>query len=126
MIYLDSSAILTLIFGESHSKKLATALSDEVLVSSLIAHVEVHRALRRTDTPAQSALEILDRINFLEFDNNTARTAELVPGKNLASLDAIHIATAYLAGVTAFVSYDARQKTFAEAMGLRTLSPGMN
>ncbi|MEY4347875.1 MAG: hypothetical protein RIS43_294 [Actinomycetota bacterium] len=126
MIYLDSSAILTLIFGETHSKKLEATLSNEVLGSSLVAHVEIHRAIRRTDTAMQDALGIVDRINFLEFDTSIARTAELVPGKHLASLDAIHIATAHLAGVNAFVTYDARQKSFAEEMGLRTLSPGMN
>ncbi|MEY4323037.1 MAG: hypothetical protein RL410_818 [Actinomycetota bacterium] len=126
MIYLDSSAILTLIFGETHSKKLDATLADEVLATSLIAHVEIHRAMRRNDTFMQDALGIIDRINFLEFDTPVARTAELVPGNHLASLDAIHIATAYLAGVKAFVTYDARQKSFAEEMGLRTLSPGMN
>jgi predicted nucleic acid-binding protein len=41
---------------------------------------------------------------------------------SIRSLDAIHVATALVAGLTDFASFDARQRLAAEEMGLKLVA----
>lgn len=126
MIYLDTSAILSLIFKDTNSAALLEYLEKKSVASSLLAHVEIHRALRRIDLPFGHANELSERITYLNFKSTVARLAEAFPDKHLATLDAIHIATAISNDFSTFVTYDKRQASAAIAAGLTVIAPGVD
>jgi predicted nucleic acid-binding protein len=47
----------------------------------------------------------------------------LLPGRNLRSLDALHVAAALRVGADVMITYDTRQADAAGASGLRVESP---
>jgi predicted nucleic acid-binding protein len=132
VIYLDSSAITKLIRPEAQSAGLhawLTAHVDRTLVSSVLAEIEVSRALRRAD-PARlvSVPTILAKINRVEIDAVVRATAAAYEDPHLRSLDAIHLASAQsliLEGLslTAFVTYDKRLLDAARGAGLPVAAP---
>ena len=132
MIYLDSSAIVKLIRVEKESPALRDWLNAraEPPVTSVLAEVEVPRALRRS-APAQLAAlpGVLARISRIEMDSSVRATAGAYVTDALRSLDAIHLATAemLIAGgrlVSAFITYDKRQAAAVEAAGIGVAAPG--
>jgi uncharacterized protein len=133
VIYLDSSAIIKLIRPEAQSAQLhawLTAHSDRTLVSSVLAEIEVLRALRRAD-PARlaSVPTILAKINRVEIDVVVRATAAAYGEPQVRSLDAIHLASAQslvLEGLSlsAFVTYDKRLLATARDVGFSVANPG--
>ena len=131
MLYLDTSALVKLIRREPESIALADWLDAKApapWVSSSLVEVELPRALRRTsaallvDVPA-----IIARIARYEIDELVRSTAAFYPDPALGSLEAIHLATArtvFGSQLTAFVSYDERLLSMAQAFNLPTQSPG--
>ncbi len=61
---------------------------------------------------------------LIELDPTIFRQAGLLPGANLRSLDALHLAAAVQAGADAMVTYDERQAEACRTIGLPTISPG--
>ena len=105
MIYLDSSAVVKMIRPEAESRDLVEWLNgrNEATVSSVLAEVEVPRALWAA--------------------------AGAYRTEALRSLDAIHAATAEVLvasgkSVSAFVTYDTRQAAAVEATGIPVAAPG--
>lgn len=132
MIYLDSSAIVKLIKVEAESPDLRDWLNgqDTPPVTSVLAEVEVPRALRRSG-PAHLAVMpgVLARISRIDIDASVRATAAAYLDDALRSLDAIHLATAevLLASgktVSAFVTYDKRQAAAVASIGIPVASPG--
>ncbi len=132
MIYLDSSAIVKLIKIEPESRALADWLNEqnEAPVTSVLAEVEVPRALRRS-APARLAVMpvVLARIVRIEMDASVRATAGAYVTDALRSLDAVHLATAEVlvaAGkaVRAFVTYDVRQAAAVQDVGIPVEMPG--
>lgn len=129
MIYLDSSAVLKLLFEEAESVALAAWLSerrDVPAVSSELAKVEVVRAARRLDSgvvPAARAL--VAQLDLVPLRGAIVDSAAEVEPPVLRSVDAIHLASvlSIRAELTAFVAYDARLRAAAEAAGVETVSP---
>jgi len=66
----------------------------------------------------------IDAEAVLEPDAVTYRTAGLLPGTHLRSLDALHVAAALQGDCRAMVSYDLRQSDAARAAGLQVEAPG--
>ena len=131
MIYLDTAALVKLVRREVASDALVDWIgdhSDELLVSSTLAEVELPRALRRTEPALLAAVPaLLNRIAVYEIDDLVRATAAAYDDPSLRSLDAIHLATADAVlgdDLTAFVSYDRRLLAAATALGLSTTSPG--
>ena len=132
MIYLDSSAIVKLIRVERESAALRDWLNarTEPPVTSVLAEVEVSRALRRSAPVHLAAMPgVLARISRVEMDASVRATAGAYVTDALRSLDAIHLASAemLIAGgrsVSAFVTYDKRQAAAVEAVGIRVEAPG--
>ena len=130
-LYLDSSAVVKLVQREAESDALRRFLrrqrSDQ-LVTSTLARVEVVRAIRpgggRAVSQARRQLarlsQIVVSVELLD------RAADLAPDVLLRSLDAIHLASAELAGddLRAVVTYDHRMGDAARALGLSVESPG--
>jgi predicted nucleic acid-binding protein len=129
LLYLDSSAIVKLVWREPETGALLEVLSEwPERVSSEVARVEVSRAVRRAGgdpDDIRRAGEILDRLGLIHVDAEVLSiAAEVSPGE-LRSLDAIHLATALSLGddLGALAVYDERLARAATANGLITLSP---
>jgi len=129
MIYLDSSALLKLLFEESESASLAQWISERAgtpMVSSELARLEVVRATRRLDAdvvPAARAL--LSQLDLIPINGALIDEAADVGEPLLRTLDAIHLASALSirGDLTAFVAYDNRLVGAAEAAGIESIRP---
>lgn len=125
--YLDSSAILKYVFAEPERPAMVKALTSQA-ISSELARLEVKRAVYRIN-PKDIALanEELSRVNFVSISNQVLTVAESFTGSvTLATLDAIHVATAISLGnqIEGIITYDKQMVTNAGLMGIKVLSPG--
>ena len=128
-LYLDSSAIVKLVAPEAESTALLQFIEpyDERL-SSVLARVEVHRAIRRahgTAAERRRADRVLERIALVRIDDPILALASRVSPPDLRSLDAIHLATALSAGdaIAGVVTYDDRFARAAAAARIRVFAP---
>jgi predicted nucleic acid-binding protein len=128
--YLDTSAIVKLVVVEPETDDLLEALSSwPERVSAALAEVEVHRALRRINASASQharAAAILDALVLIRLDDAMLAKAGALEGRELRSLDAIHLAAALTLGddPAAFVTYDARLARAAARLSLPVAHPG--
>jgi predicted nucleic acid-binding protein len=131
--YVDSSAIVKLIWSEAESSALAEfVLSDErsakTLITSAVSRIEVLRATRRRDGSLLSrAREVLETFSEFEITEGIMEKAAIVGSPHLRTLDAIHLATAMenASGMRALITYDTRLAQAARELGLPVASPGM-
>ena len=131
--YVDSSAIVKLIWSEAESRALAEfVLSDEraakTLITSAVSRTEVLRATRRRDESLLGrAREVLETFSEFEITDSIVETAAIVGSAHLRTLDAIHLATAMenASGMRALISYDTRLAQAAREVGLPVASPGV-
>ena len=129
MIYLDSSALLKLLFEEPESAALTLWLSQRSgspVVSSQLAKTEVVRAARRIDAnvvPAARAL--MSQLDLIPLTAGLIDEAADAGEPLLRTLDAIHLASALSIrdDLTAFVAYDRRLAAAAEAAGIEAIRP---
>lgn len=130
MIYLDSSALLKLLFEEGESVALErwlAAREETPAVSSELARIEVIRATRRLNADAlPEARALLDELNLIPLSTSLVYEATEVGDLMLRSLDAIHLASALSirADLSAFVAYDIRLGDAAGNAGLESIRPG--
>ena len=129
LIYLDSSGILKLIVLDRETPALLSFLADHPeRASSVLARVEVLRALRRAGASASErrrAVDVLARIALLHVDDDILESAAELESADLRSLDAIHVATALSIKeeLTGVVTYDERFSTAARRVGLSVFAP---
>ena len=127
MIYLDTSAMLKLLFDEAGSMGLRDYLSnDAALVSSTLLVVEGRRGVLRRAPERIAKLDLLlTQVKTVAISDTIIESASRLPSPMLRSLDAIHLATALLIreDVDALVSYDDRLTAAATAHGLKTATP---
>ena len=122
--YVDTSVLVAAIAPDERHH--ATALrwirrQSGGLVTSVLAEVELRRALSRRDAPPallRVAKQLLEGCELIEVSQAIRATASDVRPRIVRSLDAIHIATALVAGLQDFATYDLRQRVGAEEMGL--------
>ncbi len=131
--YVDTSAYLCVLLGETGWQKLAAELDGAELLSSVLLVLESERTLvhlsragRLTPTELQDSLDRLDR----DLDHFALRdlTFELCRGRVMPivstprSLDLAHLRTAawfhQRQALTRFVSLDAPQNQAARELGL--------
>ncbi|MBC7463553.1 MAG: type II toxin-antitoxin system VapC family toxin [Actinobacteria bacterium] len=124
--YLDSSAILKLVFKEPLSKALRSALSSAP-ISSTLARIEVMRVVQRTNPKdLVTARNAFAKLTFIPINESVIRIAENFPdAPTLRSLDAIHIASALLvqSSIEGLITYDTNMAITAQEFGLKVLSP---
>jgi uncharacterized protein len=129
VIYLDSSALLKLLFEEDESAALAQWISGHTgtpMVSSELARVEVIRAARRLDAdvvPAARAL--VSQLDLIPLSGGVIGEAADAGDPLLRTLDAIHL-TSMLSirnDLTALIAYDNRLIGAAEAVGIPAVRP---
>ena len=130
MIYLDTSAMLKLVFGEDESAALrqwlGTDQGDAPLASSDLTRVEVMRACHRVDVAhIPLAQTVLAQLDLVPLDRALLDAAADLPARHLRTLDALHLATAMSLGeaLDVFVAYDARLLEAARDAGLPVASP---
>jgi len=130
VIYLDSSALLKLVFEEDESAALERWLARRARtpkVASELAKVEVVRAARRVDADAVSdARALVSQLDLIPLTGAVVEQAADVGTPLLRSLDALHLASALSVqeDLTAFVAYDDRLYDAAHAAGLGPVRPG--
>lgn len=129
MIYLDSSALLKLLFEESESEALAVWISERAsipMVSSEVAKVEVIRAARRLDANAvPAARALVSQLDLIPISGGLIEEAADAGEPLLRTLEAMHLASvlSIRAHLTAFVAYDNRLATAAQGVGVEVTRP---
>ena len=129
VLYLDSSAIVKLVVPEPETRALVeTIRSDPETVSSVLARVEVLRAVRRAGARravADRAEAILLRMALVRLEEGVVTTASKLRPLELRTLDAIHLATALSLApqLSSLITYDARLASAARAAGLTVHLP---
>ena len=126
--YLDTSAAAKLLVEEAESDALASYLdgaveSGDVVGSSRLLETELRRMATRVAIPHERVTLVLERLDLLLPDDEVFRSAGLLPGAALRSLDALHVAAALRWGADAVVTYDERQALAVRAVGLEVVAP---
>ena len=127
--YIEASAAAKLLVSESASTALATRLNqlaagEETVISCVLLETELRRLAMREELPQTAVTAVLDRFDLVELDRDVYREAGLLPGRNLRSLDALHVAAALRVGADVMITYDTRQALAAQASGLPVEAPG--
>ena len=128
VVYLDSSALIKLVFDESESEAVSTLVgSRPTRVSSVIARVEVMRAAASVQDRAvlHQARVVMAGVNFIRPDDRILTAAINCEPPELKSLDAIHLATALSLGhhLAGMVVYDRRLADAARHQGITVWAP---
>ena len=129
MIYIDTSALVKLLFEEPESLALTNWLTSRAnvpKVSSDLSTVELLRTCQRIDEGAlDDARRLLGGIDLLPIDHVVVEQAAAIAPRELRSLDAIHLASALSLkpDLTGFLAYDARLCSAAARAGLLVVSP---
>jgi predicted nucleic acid-binding protein len=126
-VYLDTSAVGRLLLGESGAPAILRALGAfEQLVASRLMRIELRRLAMRTGRVVE-ADQLLAGVAFIPLDGDILAAAETIPPVTVATLDAVHLASAVRlsrAGrLDAVMTYDARLADGAREHGLSVLSP---
>ena len=134
-LYLETSAVLTWLFGESDAEQVRSVVDGaKTIATSELTLTECERALIRaehqallTGGDAQRLRGLLSRakrawVRMAVSDRVLARAAQSFPAEPVRTLDAIHLATA-LELTKAFpelrvLSFDRRVIDNAEALGI--------
>ena len=130
LLYLDSSALVKLVLPEAETGPLLGALSHwPERISSVIAGVEVLRAVRRAgagERVRERAERVISGIGLVRVDEAVLAGAARLEPPDLRTLGAIHLATALSAGedLGAMICYDARLAQAAARLGVTTIAPG--
>lgn len=127
MIYIDTSALLRVIFPDDTTPALQRYLGrDPALVSSALLRVEARRGtVRRAPLRLPQVDVVLSEVEVVGIGDAVVESAGRLSDPNLRSLDAIHLATALLINedVDALLTYDIRLADAARAHGLEVVSP---
>ena len=130
-VYLDSSAIVKLVVPEPETDALRSSLGRwPDRLSSALARVEVHRALRRAGASRAvraRADAVLSGLVLIRIDDRVLSHACSFKEPMLRALDAIHLASALSLGddPEAFMTYDARLARAAANLRLHVQHPGI-
>jgi len=129
VIYLDSSALMKLVRAEEETAPLQEWLRTQAEVpvtTSELGRVEVLRAARRVGGEALTeAQAVIGDIDLVPLDQGVQDLACDIGEPLLRTLDAVHLASAVLLKdeLIAFVAYDHRLASAAQAAGLPTTTP---
>lgn len=125
-LYVDTSALVPIARDETYTEWAIARLSGQVLMSSVIAEVELARFARRVDVDDAKVEEISSKLTTLAVSDGVIQAAKVVSGR-LKSLDAIHLGTwaqARAFGLDCdFVTADRRLVAAAREIGARVIHP---
>jgi hypothetical protein len=130
LIYLDASALVTLVSGHPYLLELREFLAARPgmpMATSTIGFVETVRTLDRVgDFPTVMRDLVQDFTEILVTEEVRDAAAQLPRGAR--TLDAVHIASAQIIGpvLDSLVSYDKRMLDIARSVGLPVAAPGLD
>jgi predicted nucleic acid-binding protein len=131
-VYLDASALVKLVAREAETDALMAWLRDRpVRMTSVLSKIEVMRAARRVAAETEDrsvvgrASAVIASVAVAGVSDAIAARAGVADPLTLRSLDAVHLATAVLAGpLDSFVAYDERLADAARVAGINVAQPG--
>lgn len=129
MIYLDASALVTLIAGRTFASELRDRLAARPgmpMGTSTVGFVETVRTLDQIgDYPTAMSDLVRGFTEILLTEEVRDAAAQL--SSRVRTLDAVHIASAQALGdaLDVLVSYDRRMLDTARSVGLPVASPGL-
>ena len=128
VVYLDSSALIKLIFEEPETSGLADFLDAwPTRTSSSLASVEVLRTAQLGDdlVVARHARHMLAHVHLIRPDDVLLAAATRLAPASLRALDAIHLATALSLGseLAGMVVYDRRLAAAARRAHVTVWAP---
>jgi predicted nucleic acid-binding protein len=126
-VYVDTSAVGRVLLGEPDAPAVLRDLAGfDQHVASRLLRIELRRLALREDA-LEAADRLLDGVALIPLDDAILTSSETLPPATVATLDAIHLATAVrlaTAGVLDTVmTYDRRLADGAVHHGLRILAP---
>lgn len=129
MIYLDASAMVTLVVERTHVDELRGFLNShatERTHTSTIGFIETARTCNLVGSFPGLLADLLAEHRELPVTDTIRDEAARLPG-TLRSLDAIHVATAARLGshLSALATYDHRMADAARDAGLPVVMPGL-
>jgi predicted nucleic acid-binding protein len=129
VIYLHSSALVTLVSGRAYSGELAKFLLTwpaMPMATSTVGFVETVRTLDQVGSYPTVMADLTRRFAEIVLTEEIRDGAAMLP-RGLRSLDAIHVASAQAIGdvLEVLVTYDKRMLEAARAVGLRAEAPGL-
>jgi len=124
--YVDSSVLLSRYLAEDRSDEASAMIRGANFVAtSRVAEVEVTRGVACVDSPAERLMcqnlfaEDWRCLSVVECDRGLADLAATIAAQTrVRSLDAIHVASALVAGALRFLTFDQRQADAARAFDL--------
>lgn len=124
-LYLDTSAAAKLIVEEPESEALARYLDEPGIerVALLLLETELRRFVARQHLDQLDATRVLAGVGLYDMPRSLYQQAGLLPGPDLRSVDALHLAGAMQLEVDVLVTYDDRLTEAAEGMGVRVERP---
>lgn len=126
-MYVDTSAVGRVLLGEPDAPAVLRDLGGfDQHVASRLLRIELRRLALREDA-LEAADRLLGGVALIPLDDAILTSSETLPPATVATLDAIHLATALrlaAAGVLDTVmTYDRRLADGAAHHGLRVLAP---
>ncbi len=127
-VYLDTSALGRVVLDEPDSAAIGAALAAfDAVVSSRLLGIELHRVGLRTGIAREEIETWLAGVSLVPMDDATLSVAEAVSPASVATLDAIHLATALrLAAkghIASVMTFDVRLAEGAREHGLAVIAP---
>lgn len=129
MIYLDASALVSLVTGRPYARELREFLTQSPempMGTSTIGFIETVRTLDRVGSYPTAMRDLLAAFTEILVTDEIRDGAANLPG-GVRTLDAIHIASAQAIGdgLAFLVSYDKRMLDIAHSVGIPITAPGM-
>ncbi len=126
MFYLDTSAIVKLVFAEPESAALETYLGADPVAVSALSRTELRRvALRISPDQMAACDDLLESCFEVTITPAILDEAGIAEPASLRSLDALHFVCAQRLGpeLSGLVAYDDRLLAAGEAAGLPVANP---
>jgi predicted nucleic acid-binding protein len=129
VIYLDASALVTLVAERRYADELRAFLEqwpDMPMGTSTIGFVETVRTLDQIGSYPTAMQDLLASFTEVLVTDEIRDAAAHLPS-GVRTLDAVHIASAEAIGdaLASLVSYDKRMLDVARSIGLPASAPGM-
>lgn len=129
MIYLDASALVTLLARRTYAKELRDFLDSRPVMpmaTSSLGFVETVRTMDRIGDYPEPMRDLVNGFTEVLLTEEVRDAAAHLPG-SLRTLDAIHVASAQVLGdaLDTLVTYDKRMLDVARTEGLPAEAPGL-
>jgi hypothetical protein len=128
LIYLDASAIITLIAGRRHARELRDFLAAKQTMpmgTSTLGFVETVRTLDQIGNYPSAMADLVAGFTEILVTEEVRDAAARLPN-GVRTLDAIHIASAQILedALDVLVTYDKRMYDVAQFIGIPVAAPG--